>query len=220
MKKFIKNTIVAVLATVTAVGAGAALLACGDGNAAKAARVTAVYISDPGSVGSATFKSVPMKMVFKINETVTVYDDNTYCFNVTSTVITGIEEAFNSTGNLIDRGSTELEFYGTFTSETDSGITTLTLAKPTRVTILNTNTLLTGGVPVGFYDTAAWNDEITEAHATWWGNFVSQDTQPTAENVLDKLAFENDTEVVVSENGTFEIVRCDYQHSVLAAMGF
>lgn len=226
MKKFIKNTIVAALATVTAVCAGAALIACdngtGNGDAAPAAaKVTAVYIVDNGSAGTAVYKTMPMEMIYVNTEKVTLYDDNTYCFNVTSTYVTNMTAVKEGNDQVINRGSTELEFYGTYESETDSGITTLTLSKSTRVTILNTCTNLTGGAPVGYFDTAAWTDADTTAHSAWWNSFVSTEENPvelTAQSLLDKLALADGTEVIVAESGTFDYIACGFNHAVMPPM--
>lgn len=214
MKKTVKKLALIAMSAVTAVAMCFAMVACGETK--EPAKVTNVYISEPGSAGTAEYRKQPMGMVVCNTETITLYDDNTYVLNVTTTVITNMTAITEGNDQVINRGVTELEYYGSYATEVDSGITTLKLVKPTRLTINNTNTLLTGGVPVGFYDTAAWTDAYTEAHASWWGSFGTKDVQPTGENVLAKFAFD-DKEVLISETGTFDYIKCSY-HNV--TMGF
>ena len=93
----------------------------------------------------------------------------------------------------------------------------MTLAKPTRITFTNTDELLTGGFALGYFDTADWKDENTEALKTWSESWLKQDA--TAENMLDKFAFEEKT-VIVSAEGQFDYVRVSYHNVILSAMGF
>jgi len=206
MKKFTKKLIVAIVAVMAAVCLSVSLAACGG----KTASVKAVYSADPGGQGTAKYLTAPMQMLLTNVETVTLYDDDTYCLSVSTTLVTGLT-AISGTGEIINRGTTVTEYYGTYTSTEDSGIISLKLAKPARVTVANTNTLFTGGLPVGYYDTANWNTATEEAFTA--ANAMLQLETVTAETVLNKFAF-NETEIAVS-SGVFDYVAVSYHNLVV-----
>lgn len=212
MKKFTKKIIVAIVAVAAAVCMSVSLAACGE----KTASVKAVYTADP-QAGAATYQTVPMKMILTNAETLTVYDNDTYCLSVATTVITGIQSAFEGTGEIINRGLTVVEYYGTCTYEEDSGITTYSLAKPERITVTNNDTLFTAGLAVGHYDTDNWTDAVTEAFAgakSFFG-ITAEDGKVDLQTFFNKFAFE--TKDVSVSSGMFDYVKVSF-HNVL--MGF
>ena len=215
MKKA-KKVLVTAAAAALCVGACLSLAACGE----KAPTVKDVYTVEPGSTGTARYATVPMGLVETNVETITVYSDSTYRFKVSTTIVTGLGAITNNEGTVINRGQTILEYYGKYTQTVDSGVTVLKLATPTRMTIANTNELLTGGLPIGYFDTAAWTGGNTETFSEWYGGaMVNGEGDATGENILKKFAYA-ETEVVISESNTFEYVRASYHNIVLSAMGF
>lgn len=209
MKKW-KKVVTAAAAVLAVVASTAVFAGCSGG----AAAVTDVYSADPSSEGTAKYVTTPMQMIICNVEDITVYEDNTYSFSVATTIITGLT-AISTGGNeeVINRGVTELVYYGTYTSAEDSGMTILTLAEPTRITVSNTNTLFTAGLPVGYMDTESW--ETSEELNTWW-TAMGNTGDCTAEAFLDRMAFD-ETEVVVSATGTFSYVAYSL-HNILLGM--
>lgn len=214
MNKFTKKLIVAAVTVVSAVVMAISFTACGEGN--SAAKLKGVYTVNPGSAGAISYKTAPMKLIEVNSQTIKIDDVGAYSFEVSTDIVTGLE-AVTGTGEVINRGNTVVTYYGTYTAEEDSGLIVLTLAKPTRITFTNTDELLTGGFASGYFDTADWKDENTEALKTWSESWLKQDA--TAENMLDKFAFEEKT-VIVSAEGQFNYVRVSYHNVILSAMGF
>lgn len=214
MKKFTKRIIVAIVAVTAAVCMSVSLAACGE----KPVSVKAVYTADP-QVGAATYHTVPMKMIITNAETLTVNDNDTYCLSVATTLITGIQSAFEGTGEIINRGLTIVEYYGTYTAEEDSGITTYTLSKPSRITVTNNNTIFTGSLAVGRYDTDNWTDADTEAFAGAKSFFGITDEagKVDLQTFMGKFAFEA-KEVSVS-SGVFDYVKVSYHNVLMGSMG-
>lgn len=211
MKKWKK--VVAAAAAVLAVVASTAVFA---GCSGGAAAVTDVYSANPSSEGTAMYLTSPMQMIVVSEETITSYDDNTYCLSVSYTAITGLT-AITTGGNeeVINRGTTILEYYGSCTSIEDSGITVLTLSSPERMTISNTDSLMTGGLPVGYFDTDNWT--TSEEMTTWWTGMAGGSGDCTGEAVLEKFAFD-ETDVAVSADGTFDYLKYGYHYVILSGM--
>lgn len=203
MKKLTKKMVVAFVAVVSAVLMSVSLAACGGG----AASVKTVYSADPGEKGTAKYLSTGMAMILTNVETITLYDDDTYCLSVSTTLITGLS-AITGEGEIINRGTTVTEYYGKYAETEDSGVIMLTLAKPTRVAVANTNTLFTLGLPVGYFDTASWNTETEEAFTAAKETIKIEEV--TAETVLNAFAFD-ETEVAVT-NGVFEYIAVSYHN--------
>ena len=130
---------------------------------AKSVQVETVYSVNPSSEGTAKYRTVPMGMVETNGETITVFDDGTYCLAVTTTIITNMKAITEGNDEVINRGTTIVSYFGAFTLTEDSGLTMLKLSKPTRLTIANSGSLLTGGFPVGYFDTDSWSDAVTES---------------------------------------------------------
>lgn len=211
MKKNQKKLFVTVIAIVMVLCVAVSLAACNEESAPV--KVSAVYTADP-QAGGAKYLTAPMKMVLTNVETLTVYDNGTYCLSVATTVVTGIDSAFQGTGEVINRGATVVTYYGSLTSTEDSGIITYTLSKPERITVTNNNTLLTGGLAVGFYDTANWTEDDTTAFTAVKGFFgvTEEDGKVDLDTFNSKFSFENKEIAII--NGMFEYVNVSY-HNVL-----
>lgn len=202
-KKFASAIMVALL-IVSAI----TLSACGG------AELTAVYIADPSTSGSATLLSSPMQMIVTSEERIFVYSDGTYCLTVSCTMITGLKAITEGNDQVIDRGTTIVEYYGTCTSEVDSGMTVLTLSAPDRFTITNTNGLFTIGFPIGYLDSATL--VVDEALTTWWTT-IGAEGECTAANILAKLGYQ-ETVVTVAETGVFDYVKVGYHYAIMGAL--
>lgn len=211
MNKFAKKLIVAIVTVVSAVVMAISFAACGGG-----AELKAVYCVNPSSAGAVSYKTRPMKLIEINSEIIKVYGDGTYTLEISTDIVTGLE-AVTGTGEVIDRGTTVVTYYGTYTSEEDSGLTVLKLGKPSRITFANTDALLTGGFPAGYYDTDNWQADYAETFKGWADNWLKQD--PTAENILNKFSYE-EQQIVVSAEGQFDYVRLSYHNVILSSMGF
>lgn len=205
MKKW-KKVVTAAAAVLAVVASTAALAGCSGG----AAAVADVYSANPSSEGTAMYVTTPMQMIVSNVEEITVYEDNTYSFSVSTTVITNLKAVTEGNDQVINRGVTELVYHGSYTSEEDSGMTILTLAEPTRITVANTDSLFTAGLPVGYMDTESW--ETSEGLNTWW-TALGNTGDCTAEAFLEKMAFD-ETTVVVSETGMFDYIEYSL-HNIL-----
>ena len=205
MKKW-KKVVTAAAAVLAVVASTAALAGCSGG----AAAVADVYSANPSSEGTAMYVTTPMQMIVSNVEEITVYEDNTYSFSVSTTVITNLKAVTEGNDQVINRGVTELVYHGSYTSEEDSGMTILTLAEPTRITVANTDSLFTAGLPVGYMDTESW--ETSEELNTWW-TALGNTGDCTAEAFLEKMAFD-ETTVVVSETGMFDYIEYSL-HNIL-----
>lgn len=205
MKKW-KKVVTAAAAVLAVVASTAALAGCSGG----AAAVADVYSANPSSEGTAMYVTTPMQMIVSNVEEITVYEDNTYSFSVSTTVITNLKAVTEGNDQVINRGVTELVYHGSYTSEEDSGMTILTLAVPTRITVANTDSLFTAGLPVGYMDTESW--ETSEELNTWW-TAMGNTGDCTAEAFLEKMAFD-ETTVVVSETGMFDYIEYSL-HNIL-----
>lgn len=205
MKKW-KKVVTAAAAILAVVASTAALAGCSGG----AAAVADVYSANPSSEGTAMYVTTPMQMIVSNVEEITVYEDNTYSFSVSTTVITNLKAVTEGNDQVINRGVTELVYHGSYTSEEDSGMTILTLAVPTRITVANTDSLFTAGLPVGYMDTESW--ETSEELNTWW-TAMGNTGDCTAEAFLEKMAFD-ETTVVVSETGMFDYIEYSL-HNIL-----
>ena len=209
--KSCKKLIVAAVAVLTVAASTAALAGCG----ASTASVTGVYSANPSSEGTAMYLSAPMQMIVTSEESVTVYSDNTYCLSVSYTAITNLKAVTEGNDQVINRGTTLLEYYGNCVSEEDSGMTVLTLSTPERVVITNTDSLMTGGLPVGYFDTDNW--QASEELNSWWTGIAGGTGDCTGQAVVDKLAFD-ETVVTVSETGIFDYLKYGYHYVILSGM--
>lgn len=206
MKKW-KKVVTAAAAVLAVVASTAALAGCSGGSAA----VADVYSANPSSEGTAVYVTTPMQMIVSNVEEITVYEDSTYSFSVSTTVITNLKAITEGNDQVINRGVTELVYYGTYTSEEDSGMTILTLAEPTRITVSNTDSLFTAGLPVCYMDTENW--ETSEELNTWW-TAMGNTGDCTAEAFVEKMAFD-ETTVVVSETGMFDYIKYSLHNKLL-----
>lgn len=207
-----KKVVTAAAAVLAVMASAAAFAACGGNGAAG---VADVYNANPSSEGTAMYLSAPMQMIVTSEESITVYDDGTYCLSVSYTAITNLKAVTEGNDQVINRGTTVLEYYGACTSAEDSGMTVLTLASPERVTISNTDSLMTGGLPVGYFDTENWTAD--EAMTSWWTSIAGGSGDCTGEAVLDKFAFD-ETVVTVSQDGIFDYLKYGYHFIILGGM--
>lgn len=189
----------------------ATLMACQGG--ATQANLTTVYNANPSSQGTATYLKQPMEMVITNVETVSVYDDNTYELTVATTVVTNLTAIKEGNDQVINRGGTTVEYQGNYSLTVDSGITLLTLETPTNVTFANSNELLTGGFPTGYYDLAQWDETYAEALGTWWTAFGGG-SETSAANILDKFAFDQQV-ISISESGLFDYLPLGFTNVML-----
>lgn len=210
MKKW-KKVVTAAAAVLAVVASTAALAGCSGG-----AKVSDVYVANPGSEGVVQYMTSPLTMILSCNESLEVYDDNTYCLTAISTVISGLAPDDEGNVSPICRGTTTVEYYGTYTSEEDSGMMVYTLSTPTRFTSLNSDNLMTGGYPIGYIDTD--NFEGSEELDAWFSGFGGggEGATCTAEALLEKVAFD-ETVVVVSESGTFDFIKVSYADVFMGA---
>ena len=92
-------------------------------------------------------------------ETLDLFDDNTYQFNVISMTFSGVvlpEEGSDGSGN--ERENSVVRYYGTYTSaedELDPEILSVSLADPSRIVAFSD--------AAAFYDTANWTDAMSKA---------------------------------------------------------
>ncbi|MFA9376409.1 MAG: hypothetical protein ACERKZ_06610 [Lachnotalea sp.] len=129
-------------------------------------------------------------------ETIETYADNTYCLTNTSTTFSGTL-AFNDDGthDEVPRGSNVTKYYGTFTSQEEEGLNTLTLSAPTSI-IANIS-FATSDTAIGYLNTNAWTDVMGTSVGTDGGSL-------TAEEYLAANAFPEATVIVDTINSSFD----------------
>ncbi len=93
-----------------------------------------------------------------------IYDDNSYVYTVytstTSNINTGADVP--SSEYTANSGGYEVTYYyGSYTAEVEEGLSTLTLAKPERVTYASSGNSMSGAA---YYDTANWTEAMGEAY--------------------------------------------------------
>lgn len=159
----LKKLILSVVAITTVAASAACLAACSGG--AKEATVTGEYVSSKNEYTYANFR--PDNNFYYLTVTsanLKIYDNSTYVYFVhtstTSNINTGADVASDKyTAN--SGGYTITYYYGTYTAEVEEGLSTLTLAKPTRVVYSSSGNVMTGAA---YYDTANWTEAMGEAY--------------------------------------------------------
>lgn len=206
MKKLAKSLSMAI-AAVLAVVMCVALIGCDGGGAeTKAKKVTGVYTSNSISFMSA-YPTFTYKQLTVASQTLTIYDDGTYCLADTSNMISGAlnfpdvatEEDAVSYNN---RGVQVTCYYGTYTVTEEEGLLDVALAKPTTVQF--TSKINQQGHVNGFFDSDNWTEEMASLMATEDkdGNKVNM----TKDAFLNGRAF-NAVEVTVdAASGGFDYI--------------
>ena len=159
----LKKLILSVVALTTVAASAACLAACSGG--AKEATVTGEYVSSKNEYTYANF--LPTYNFYYLTVTsanLKIYDDNSYVYTVytstTSNINTGADVP--SSEYTANSGGYEVTYYyGSYTAEVEEGLSTLTLAKPERVTYASSGNSMSGAA---YYDTANWTEAMGEAY--------------------------------------------------------
>ena len=188
MKKITKKLAALVLIAAVSIVSVFALTACG-----STAKVTGIYLS-PASLSYSNMRpNYNYYLTTFTQQEMTLYDDNTYCFLVSSSTFSAVElpaEGNDAKGN--ERTNSVTKYYGTYTSvpnSLDEDLTDVTLAKPTKITLSYDSTY--------YLDTESWTDEMGKRvvpgkiDTSTGQTVVDPDAEPwTAQQYLEKAAFD------------------------------
>ncbi|SCP98433.1 hypothetical protein [Anaerobium acetethylicum] len=203
-KKMVKKVLTAVLAMTMVFG----LAACGKASAgakteggtdttkAVESELTGYYASNANVAFMSMYPGYTYKQSTFGVQTIETFSDGTYCLTSTDTVFSGAL-LFNDDGTHeeIPRGSINMIYDGTYTSEEEEGIMTLTLSTPTAV--MANSSLSAGSEPIGYLNTEAWTDEMGAAVGGDAGTM-------TAKDYLATVAFPETTIIVDVVNTSFD----------------
>lgn len=192
MKSITKKIAALVLIAVAATACVLALTACGG-----EATVSGVYLS-PARLSYANMRpTYNYYMTTFTQQEITLYEDGTYCFIVSSSMFSAVElpaEGNEAKGN--ERDNSITKYYGTYTSapnDLDEDLLDVTLAVPTRIIVAYDGQY--------YLDTSNWNDDMGRQVTpgkidTSTGQVIRDpDAEPwTAEQYLETAAFK-ETEV-------------------------
>lgn len=159
----LKKLILSVVAITTVAASAACLAACGGGTAE--AKVTGEYVSSKNEYTYANFQ--PTYNFYYLTVTsanLKIYDDNSYVYTVYTSTTSNINTGADVPSNEYTANSGGYEvtyYYGSYTAEVEEGLSTLTLAKPERVTYASSGNSMSGAA---YYDTANWTEAMGEAY--------------------------------------------------------
>ena len=159
----LKKLILSAIALTTVVASAACFAACGGGTAE--AKVTGEYVSSKNEYTYSNFR--PTYNYFYLTVTsanLKIYDDSSYVYTVYASTTSNINTGADVPSNEFTANSGGYEvtyYYGTYTAEVEEGLSTLTLAKPTKVVYSASGNVMTGAA---YYDTANWTEAMGEAY--------------------------------------------------------
>ena len=167
-----------------------------DGGAAGSGTLTGLYTSTQNTNFISAFPEYTFKQATFGVESIETYDDGTYCLTSTNTNYSGtLTFSDDGTHEEVPRGADTVKYYGTYTSEDEEGLLTLTLSAPTSVVACNLYT--TTDTAPGYLNTDAWTDEM--------GAAVGQDgATMTAEEYLASVSYSEMDIIVDTMTDSFD----------------
>lgn len=199
--RFLRNVMVLAMTGALALS----VTACGssDGETKEGKKQEAVLNGYYSSTQNVDFLSAFPEYTFKQAtfglQTIETYGDGTYCLTTTDSSFSG-SLTFSDDGNHeeVPRGASSMKFYGTYTSEEEQGLMTLTLSAPKSVVTASTYSV--GEDILGYLNTDAWTEEMGSRAG-------GEEGAMTAEEYLKSVSYDEISVIVDAATNTFDYTK-------------